>query len=409
MSDDERILFVDGRAGASGDMILGALVDLGVPASVIRRALESLALPDWRIVSRRVARAGLTARRVSVRVEGEEGPRRWAEIRRIIRRGGLEAGVREKALEVFRRLFEAEARVHGSQAEKIHLHEVGGTDAIVDVVGACVGFEHLRPAKIVVSTLTTGGGTVHCAHGVYSVPAPATAVLIQGVPVQEGDIQVERLTPTGAAILTTLANAWGPLPPMRPLAVGYGAGSRDLGGAPNLLRMILGAPVVPIREDRTDDRELLVIEFNVDDAPPQVLAYAAERLLQSGALEVFTTAVQMKKGRTGHLINVLARPEDLGVLSEVCFHETTTLGLRYRPETRLELERSFERVRTPYGSVRIKVGRLQGRSIQAWPEFEDCARLARDHGVPLREIQQSALQAHRNHGRPAARRHKESS
>ena len=408
MNPPRRILYVDATAGAAGDMMLGALVHLGVPLAVIRRAVESLPLEGWRISSKRLNRAGLDAQKVSVRITGHHQGRGWREIRKIVKGGDLEPGICRRALEIFRRLIEAEAQVHGVPPEKVHLHEAGGTDAIVDVVGACAGLAHLDPHRIVVSRLTTGFGTVRCEHGVYPVPAPATALLVRGVPVHAGDLEVERLTPTGAAILTTIADAWGPLPPMRPGDVGYGAGDRDLGEDPNLLRLILGeAEETPLGPLSSEGHEALVIEFNVDDAPPQVLAYAAERLFEEGALEVYTAPVQMKKGRTGHQVTILARPADLNTLASVTIRETTTLGLRYRREGRIELDRRMERVNTPYGSVQVKVGSLNGRVVQSWPEYEDCAALARERHVPLKEVQQAALSAYRGWNDKDRRRRKE--
>lgn len=400
-----RILHVDGSAGASGDMILGALVDLGVPLSVIRGAIEALPLRGVGLKARKVTRAGLAGRKVDVPLRGKQPARAWRDVRAILSKGRLDAAVRERALAIFRRLFEAEARVHGMKMERIHLHEAGAADAIVDVVGACAGILHLAPDRIVVSALTTGFGTVRCEHGVLPVPAPATAELVRGAPVVGGEVEGERLTPTGAAILTTLADAWGSLPPLRPTAIGYGAGSRDFEGTPNLLRMVLGesdtapsggAPLAAI----------VAVEVTVDDASPQSLSYATERLFEAGALEVYTTAVHMKKGRSGHELTILCRPEDLEKIAQVVFRETTTLGLRHRLEGRIELERKFEVVKTPYGAIRVKIGVLAGRPVQAWPEYEECAAKARRLGVPLKEVQQAALRAYQTPRRRANPRRK---
>ena len=395
MSGREKILHVDATSGAAGDMILGALVDLGVPLAHLRRTLSALPLDGWRIASRRVVRAGMTARKIDVRVPRQEPARRWGEIRRVIRGGKLPSEVTDRALEIFRRLIEAESEVHGHPFEKTHLHEAGATDAIVDVVGACLGIAWLEVDRIVVSTMTTGYGTVECQHGVYPVPAPATALLVRGHPVAGGDLEMERLTPTGAAILTTLADAWGPLPAMRPSAVGYGAGSRELEGHPNLLRMTLGEALSATAAAGSNDDESMVIEFTVDDATPQVLGFATERLFEAGALEVYTTPVLMKKGRAGHQVTALVRPDKLDAVAETAFRETTTLGLRYRTESRIELERAQARVRTRFGVVPVKTGRLGGTEVQAWPEYDDCVALARRHGVPLKEVQLAALEAFR--------------
>jgi uncharacterized protein (TIGR00299 family) protein len=405
-----RILFVDGSSGASGDMILGALVDLGVPFAPLHRALRALPLDGWTARSRRLTRCGLVARKIDVRVRHHEHGRGFKEIRRLLRDAALPAPVRERAVQVFRRLLEAEAAVHGRTLETVHLHEAGGTDAIVDVVGACLALERLAPDRVVVSTLTTGSGRVDCAHGRYPVPGPATLELVRGVPVRAGDLEVERLTPTGAAILTAIADAWGPMPEMRPVATGYGAGTRDLGDDPNCLRMVLGesAGVSPPAAGPADasgpSGEVVVLECNLDDCTPQVLAWTVDRLLDAGALDVCVTGVTMKKGRAGHLLTVLARPEKLGELSGTVLRETTSFGLRARIEHRIELERRFDRVRTAYGVIPVKVGLLDGRIVQSWPEHDDCVRAAKKHEVALKRVQQAALAAWtRNRKNPSDR------
>jgi len=389
----ERVLFVDGSSGAAGDMILGALVDLGVPAAHLRRELARLPLTGYALRSRRVVRCGLAARKIDVRVGARDRRRGMQQIESILRRSGLAAAVRERALEIFRRLIEAEAAVHGCPAEQVHLHEAGGIDAIVDVVGAAIGLEYLSPARIVVSALTTGFGRVSCAHGVYPVPGPATLELLRGVPARAGSIEAERLTPTGAAVLTAVADAWDEMPLLVPRAVGYGAGDRDLGEEPNLLRMVLGDDVAAAGDAGAG--EVVVGECTVDEATPQALAWAVERLREAGALEVLTEPVSMKKGRSGHRVTWICRPGEFAALARLVFAETTTLGLRYRSERRIELDREVRRVRTDHGAVSVKVGVLDGKVVQAWPEYDECAALARKRGVPLVEIQQAALAAFR--------------
>jgi uncharacterized protein (TIGR00299 family) protein len=396
MARVSRLLFVDGSAGASGDMLLGALVDLGLPFARLRRGLAGLALDGWTIRSRRVERCGLSARKIDVRVRREQPKRDWKAIRRVLTRADLKPRVRRRSLAIFRRLIEAEAAAHGRSPERIHLHEAGAVDAIVDVVGTCIGLEELAVEQIVVSPLTTGFGRVSCAHGDYPVPAPATLGLLHGVPARAGEIEAERLTPTGAAVLTTLADHWSELPPMRPLALGYGAGDLELERTPNLLRMVLGEATTDVTQPA--HLPVCVLECTLDDSTPQALAHAAETLLELGALEVFTAPVTMKKGRPGHQLTVLSRPERRAELTRVILEETSTLGLRWRLEERLELERSFVRVRTRYGTVAVKVGRLDGRVLQVWPEYAGCAELARGRGVPLVEVQQAALAAFRRRG-----------
>jgi uncharacterized protein (TIGR00299 family) protein len=382
-----RTLYIDAFAGASGDMILGALVDLGVPLKVIKAAVASLPITGWKLSTRREDKQGISARRVHVNVP-EDGPcRGWKEISRILNAGELPAPVLRMALAVFRRILEAEAEIHGRPFDKVHLHEAGALDALIDITGACVGLAWLDPGKIVVSPLVTGSGTVRCQHGLYPVPAPATAKLIQGVPASSGGLDGERLTPTGAAILTTIAEEWGTMPAMVVDRTGYGAGTRNFPDMPNVLRMFLGDDV----KETSTAPQIAVLECTLDDLPPQVLAYAAERLLEAGALDVWTTPVVMKKGRSGHTLTVLNRPGQLETMSDILIQETGTLGIRYRYENRIELERTFTKVKTSYGTIRIKAGTYKEQPIRSWPEYEDCAKAARKHDVAVRVVQDEAL------------------
>lgn len=401
-----RILWIDATAGAAGDMLLGALVDLGVPLSVVREAATALPISGWTLSSRKVSRGGLAARRVHVRVAGKRRDdahlhakggaskghgRDLAGIRRVLERGRLDPRARERALDVFSRLFEAEGKVHGLPPSSVHLHEAGAVDALVDVVGVTTAVEHLGVDRIVVSPVTTGRGTVRSAHGLLPVPPPAVLELLRGVPVSGVDVEGERLTPTGAALLVSLADEWGPLPGMVPEGSGTGAGSLDDPLRPNVVRVVLGRGAAPDVGTEIGAPEVEVLTATLDDAPPQVVAYAVERLLAEGALDAYAAAVVMKKGRLGHEVTVLARPEDGDRLARILLSETTTLGLRRRRESRVELERRVERVTTPWGKVAIKIGTLDGTEIQAWPEYEDCAKIARARGVPLKEIQRKAL------------------
>jgi uncharacterized protein (TIGR00299 family) protein len=385
-----RTLYIDAFAGASGDMILGALVDLGVPLKVIREAVSSLPITDWKLSTRREDKQGISARRVHVNVP-EDGPcRGWKEISRILKAGDLAAPVLRQALAVFRRILEAEAEIHGRPFDKVHLHEAGALDALIDVTGACVGLAWLDPEKIVVSPLVTGSGTVRCQHGLYPVPAPATAKIIEGVPASSGGLDGERLTPTGAAILTTIAGEWGSMPPMVVERTGYGAGTRNFPDMPNVLRMFLGDGI----EGSSHAPQIAILECTLDDLPPQVLSHAAERLLEAGALDVWTTPVVMKKGRSGHNLTVLCRPADQETMAGILLRETGSLGLRYRLENRIELERTFTKVKTRYGMIRVKTGTYQEQPIRSWPEYEDCAKAARKHEVAVRVVQDEALTAY---------------
>jgi hypothetical protein len=411
MTPVERILWIDAAAGASGDMILGALVDLGVPMKAVRRAVASLPIDGLKLTERRVSRGAVAATKVDVVVRGGKAGRHvhdhahddhhvhdhgrdWKAIRRVIAGAKLDAGIRDRALVIFRRLVEAEARAHGMSPDRVHLHEAGAADAIADVVGASAALQEIGADRIVVSPLTTGSGTVQCAHGLYPVPGPATAILLQGVPLSGIGADGERLTPTGAAILTSVAHAWGGLPAMTLRAIGHGAGSRDFPERPNVVRAILGdRAAMPVERAIDAAPEVLVIEFTLDDATPQLVAYAAERLHEAGALDVHVAPVQMKKGRSGHLVTILARPDRFDAITRAALAETTTLGLRYRREGRVELDRGVERVTTPFGPIRVKTGRLDGVELHAWPEYEDCAAAARKHNVGLLAVQQAALAA----------------
>lgn len=421
MSGTERVLWIDATAGAAGDMILAALVDAGAPLAAVRRAVSRLGLSGVRLAASRVVRGAVAAERIEVRVRGADRDdrhvvlahhaggrghgRTWRTIRRTIASADLPAPVRDRALVIFRRLVEAEGRAHGLAPESVHLHEAGAADAIADVVGCCAALHALKPDRIVVSPLTTGSGTVVCAHGIYPVPGPATSVLLEGAPLSGVEARGERLTPTGAAILTSIAHAWGGPPAMTLRAIGAGAGRRETDDRPNVVRALVGdrPAEASVPEVRPEDGDVIVIEFTVDDATPQLLAYAADRLREAGALDLHVTPVQMKKGRAGHQVTVFARPERFDALARAVLAETTTLGLRFRREGRVELARAIERATTPYGPIRVKSGTLDGVELHAWPEYEDCAAAARRHGVPLLAVQNAALAARGRRGPAAAR------
>lgn len=416
----ERVLWIDALAGASGDMLLGALVHAGVPVEVLRDAVSALPLEGWTLDARRVTRGGIAATHVTVTVSGgdadhhvlrpADGPgpfhdahhgRSRREIHAILGAGSLADAVRERATRAFDRLFEAEAQAHGLDVDAVHLHEAGATDAIVDVVGTCAGITHLGPDRIVVSPVTTGWGTVECAHGTYPVPGPATAYLLRGVPLSGIEAKGERLTPTGAALLTTLASAWGALPAMVPTAIGYGAGTRDFPDRPNCLRVVVGEADAGSRA-LPGEGEVLVVECTIDDATPQALAYALDRALAAGALDAFTTPALMKKGRAGHRLTLIARPERFEAVTESILRETTTIGVRFRREGRVELERRVVTVGTRFGAIRVKAAGRDGAVWHAWPEYEDCADAARRSGASLLDVQHAALAAFHEAGKDAS-------
>lgn len=385
-----RTVYFDAGAGASGDMLLGALVDLGVSIETLGGELAKLPLGGFRLESSKVSRSGVQATRLDVVLTAHDHAHRGlAEILDLLARSGLAPRVKDVAAGLFRRLAEAEAAVHGVAPDQVRFHEVGAVDSIVDVVGCVIGLESLGADAFVSSPLNLGGGTVTMQHGTFSVPAPATARLVQGVPVfGEGDF--ERLTPTGALLVTSYASAYGPLPAMRIEAVGHGAGSREGAGRANLLRLLVGEGEAPPAE------RVLVLECEVDDMSPQLLGPLLDRLLAAGARDAYLTPVHMKKGRPGILISVLASEERRSAIEELLFADTTTLGVRRSEWQRTRLEREVVRVATDYGEVGVKLGTRRGRVVNAQPEFEDCQRLAAVRGVPVKEVWAAALAAWRS-------------
>jgi hypothetical protein len=379
-----KLCYFDCFSGISGDMVLGALVDAGVELPHLEAELRKLPLFGWTISAAKVKRGPLLATHVRVESGEHHHHRGLGDILSLLERGELAPRVAERAAEVFQCLAEAEARVHGIPVEKVHFHEVGAVDAIVDIVGACIGFELLGLEAFGCSPLNLGGGRVETAHGVLPVPAPATADLLRQAPVYSTGIEAELVTPTGAALVAGLVERFGTMPPMTVSKIGYGAGSRDLREQPNVLRVFLGEPVTAAAG--AGEPEIAVLEANVDDMTPEVAAYFLEQALAAGALDVFYIPVQMKKNRPGLLLTVLAPPERSDALARLVFEQTTTIGLRIHHARRRVLERQTVTVETPHGAVRMKLARLDGRLVNAAPEYDDCARLARERGVPLKQV-----------------------
>jgi hypothetical protein len=381
-----RIGYFDCFSGASGDMILGALVSAGLSPETLRAELAKLRLEDYRLEVRQITKQGFAAARVEVRTTGTPAQRHLADITGIIDASDLADPIKQQAGLIFTRLAEAEAKVHGTSVEQVHFHEVGAVDAIVDIVGAVIGTQALGLERIVCSPIPTGSGTVQCAHGILPIPAPATTELLIGVPLADCDEVGELITPTGAAVLTTLAQRFGPLPAMKIERCGYGAGARDGQRRPNVLRLLVGEG--PVMDEETD--EVVVLEANLDDSTGEQIGHAFEALFAAGALDVFVLPIMMKKNRPGVLLSVLVQPDRQAACEQVLFAETTTFGVRRHLCTRQKLARSTETVSTRFDEIRIKVGRRGGRVLIAAPEYEDCARAARAHGVALGEVMSEA-------------------
>ena len=399
-----RILYLDCFSGASGDMVIGALLDAGLPFDTLRTALGSLALePECTVSAERVSRSGIAATKFTVTgtpadAGGAHRHRHLAGITRLVDRSALSDASKQRANRLFRRLVETEAAIHQMPVEKVHLHEVGAVDSIVDVVGGVFALEWFGAERIVASPINVGSGTVTCEHGTLPVPAPATAMLISGAPVYAAGPPGELLTPTGALLVTEFAGEYGPLPPMRIEQIGYGAGTRDPGGHPNVLRVLVG-----VESDDGVWERVAVVECEIDDMNPQIFGVLMDRLYAAGAVEVFYTPVQMKKNRPGTHVTVLVPPGRRGLVSETLFRESTTIGVRHSEVTRETLRRELVAVSTRFGEVRCKVARRDAAVVNVAPEFEDCARLAEHHGAPVKEVHAVAVKAYQDAGVQGAR------
>ncbi len=390
-----RVLYLDCFSGASGDMLIGALLDAGLPFDLLRGALGSLAIDDECAVSvERVSRSGVGAAQFIVTETaadaGSHRHRHLPGITKLVDRSALSVDAKARANRLFRRLAETEASIHQMPVEKVHLHEVGALDSIVDIVGGVFGLEWFGAERIVASPLNVGSGTVVCEHGTLPVPAPATAALIKGVPVYAAGSPGEKLTPTGALLVTEFADEYGVMPSMRIERIGYGAGSRDPKDYPNVLRVLVGDTDTPRLSNR-----ITVVECEIDDMNPQIFGVLMDRLYDAGAVDVFYTAVQMKKNRPGTHVTVLVPPGRREAVSTALFRDSTTIGLRYSEVARDTLSRELVSVSTRFGDVRCKVARQNGAVTNVAPEFDDCVRLADQHGVPVKDVQAAGIQAYR--------------
>jgi pyridinium-3,5-bisthiocarboxylic acid mononucleotide nickel chelatase len=420
-----RIAYLECFSGISGDMFLGALVDAGVRSQILEEVIAALNV-GARLEISRVVRSGISAIKADVFVDGEKDSPRdeisrakgspphepaphghshshqhgrgLTEIKKIISQTSFSEGAKKTAIAIFDALGAAEAKIHNTSVDSVHFHEVGAVDAMVDIVCAAVGAEMLGVDEIICSPLNVGGGMVKCSHGTFPVPAPATVELMREAPVYSSGLQAELVTPTGAAIVKTLASRFAAFPEMKIEKSAYGAGSRDFPGHPNVVRLTVGEAVSRSLAAQTSSETITVLEANLDDLNPQVFGYVMDRLLEEGALDAFGMPVQMKKNRPGTLLTVLCKPEDAGKLTQLLFTETTTLGVRRRDEMRQTLARRWESVGTPWGEVRMKIASMNGTVTNYAPEYEDCRRIAAEQHVPLKTVMGAAVDSYLRSG-----------
>ncbi|MHB8883111.1 MAG: nickel pincer cofactor biosynthesis protein LarC [Thermodesulfovibrionales bacterium] len=376
-----KIAYFDCFSGISGDMCLGALVDAGVPLEELGRRLKKLPLKGYTLSAKKAKRAGIAATKVDVRIDkNATEQRKWKDIEKIIRVSSLPPAIAQQGLTIFRSLFEAEARVHGEPVRSIHLHELGAVDCFIDIFGTLLGLDMLGIEAVYSSPINLGGGRVKTCHGTLPVPAPATAELLSGVPVYADNGTFEMTTPTGAALIKTLARGFGGLPPFVPDIIGTGAGGKDPESMPNVLRIMIGAA-----DQATPADGVTIIETNIDDMNPQLYEYVFEQLFRAGALDVWLTQIMMKKMRPAVKLSVLCSQEDVTRMTGIILRETTSIGVRYYAASRITMKREFGEVRTEHGSVRIKTSRC-GAIRKSSPEYEDCRKIAEKSGIPLRNV-----------------------
>ena len=381
-----RAAYFDCYSGISGDMILGALVDLGVDPRKIRKALKTLDLKGYKLKTSRVQRGLIAGTKVQVSLtkSSHHPARKYSDIKKLIADSDLSSTAKKNSLEIFKRIAQVEAAIHDTAMEKIHFHEIGAVDSIVDIVGGVVAIESLKLDKIYASPLNVGEGFVQCAHGCLPVPAPATLKLLQGIPVFSNGIKKELTTPTGAAMIGFYADKFGSLPAMKIVGDGYGAGDHIIAEMPNMLRVVLG------EISAESDEELVLIETNIDDMNPEFYEGTMESLFKAGALDVYLTPIIMKKSRPANKISVLSSETDRQAMTEILLHETSSFGVRYFRIGRTVLEREMKTVNISWGSVRIKIGKFNGKVIQISPEYEDCKKIAYKEKVPVKQVYEEA-------------------
>jgi hypothetical protein len=377
-------------------MFVGALVDLGLPLDRLSAELRKIPLGFYEFKSTRAVRGHLVGTRIEILIPAKQPSRKLGGIAELIVHSTLSAGVKQRVLEVFNRLAEAEGKLHNMPPTEVHFHEVGAVDSILDIVGTCVGLEFLDISALICSPVNVGSGSVRAAHGSLPVPAPAALELLKDVPIYSSGVEGELVTPTGAALITTLAASFGPIPAMKVERIGYGAGAREIPGQPNLARLLVGQSneAVTAQPGAPGDDVVSVIEANVDDMSPQLYGFFVDQALAAGALDVTCTPIQMKKNRPGILLSVLCTPEASNALAQLLFEQTTTIGVRIYEARRKVLERELVSVETPCGPVKVKVARRDGKVLNVAPEYEDCRRLAMEKGVPLKQVIMAAQAAY---------------
>lgn len=385
-----KTMYFDCFSGAAGDMIVGALIDAGADFGKVRDGLMSLGVEGYEVAIEKVKKKGVMATKFHVNIAQQGHPHRHLKhIVAIIEKGDLPQHVREASLETFRRIAEAEATVHGSTIEKVHFHEVGAVDSIVDIVGTHLALDQIKPERIESSPLHVGSGTVQCAHGVMPVPAPATALLLKGLPTYGGTVEGELVTPTGAALIAQLAQKFGPQPAMSIDTVGSGSGTRDLPDRPNVLRVMLGQAIGISSATET----VTIVEANIDDMNPELLPPLVKSLLDAGARDAFLTPILGKKGRPAYIVTAMADDSATEKVADALFRGSSTLGMRIRREERICMDRAFKTVQTPWGAVRVKVGLRDGAVANVAPEFDECTRVADAAKVAVRDVYDAARAA----------------
>jgi len=376
-----RAAYFDCFSGISGDMIVAALIDLGMDFDFLKKELEKLNLKDYRIRSKKIVKNWIAATQFDViETRGNlHQERNLKEINRVIENSKLDGEIKNLIKKIFLKMAGAEAKIHNKPIDKIHFHEIGAIDTIIDVAGAVIGLKKMGIGKVYCSRLNVGTGFVEFSHGKFPVPAPATAEILKGVPVYSNDVEAELVTPTGAAIITTLAEKFGEMPAINVEKIGYGAGTKDL-GQPNVLRVFLG------QLSENNDEKISIIETNIDNMNPEFYPYVIDRLMENGALDAYLENIIMKKGRPAIKLSVLAEYKDIDRLCSIIFGETTTLGLRIYPASRRKLGREIKTIKTKYGSARVKISKLSNQVKNIMPEYEDCAKIAKSKGIPLKKV-----------------------